>query len=166
MGGALYLLDDEHWQAIIDGCHDICSAASATRSNVESVLLQQELWVAFDQLYLDGIALENTRRIDRYRWHSLLFELAQTIKFVALSPEQLAAIGTDDDIHRHFFGVRELNKAAELYSLEWPTIHDRASVFRHVTRLYYADPKVDFPALSQEEIARLAASRDWETRNK
>ena len=146
MGDAAFLLQPDRYRSICDFCLNLTRAEPPT-STIQRVLLQQELWTAFDHLYLHYAHPESKGNTASEPTVKLLWNLAQAVRHLATTPDELAGLPSADDL---MAALIDVSKGVELYSFEEPAMHDPANYFRRVTRLLYFDPQQDLAGAGEE----------------
>ncbi len=140
LSGSRYLLEEPLHSDLIATCRRIRAEAPERRGTLQQVLLQSELWAAFDQLYLEG---SRPPGLTGPRWTALLRELALTIRHVAPSGAEIRALHADaGELRRRALAAVGGTSAVEFYSLQRPSIHDVAHQFRRVNRFFYTDSRL------------------------
>jgi hypothetical protein len=154
---SLWLLKDPAYPELIARCGEARRQPLEGRTPIERLHFQTDLWAAFDCVLRHGIRPMDRGDLDFSRWQTLLSELSQVIRHVALTDAELDALPSGEDLRGHLFrtlGAGE-GRPVEFFTVETPSIHDYAHEFRRVNRFFYWDPKTDFGALSEKQVLAL-----------
>jgi hypothetical protein len=154
---SLWLLKEPAYPELIALCGEARRQPLEGKTAIERLTLQTDLWAAFDSVLRHGVRPMDRGDLDYSRWQTLLSELAQVMRHVALTDAELDALPSGEALRREVFrklGAGE-GKPVEFFTVETPSIHDFAHEFRRVNRFFYWDPKLDFGALSAKQALAL-----------
>ncbi len=156
LSGSDFLLDDPLYTRVLEASDSILKTTKFGITSIDRVLIQNDLWAAFDIVFQAGLDLrrqESGKTAIRRR--RLLKTLAALIRKIALSTEELRALRPSEELRDFVFlqnGMTE-SKPTEFHSTEWFHFHDGAHRFRRVNRFYYWDPKRPMEKLSAADIS-------------
>jgi hypothetical protein len=158
LGGTAHLLSDPIFERTITACREVRGAPADQRGAVERILFQGELWAAFDNLYLDGIRLDQRRPPDSRRWRRLLYEVAKTMRHVALKSGDIPPPEGIERLRNAILQPVPGARPVEFYTTQRPFVHDVAGQFRRVNRFFYLDSRLE-PGLASRDTLALLGSR-------
>jgi hypothetical protein len=159
MGYATRLLAKPMYSDLIQLCEEVRQQSPDRFQPVERIILQAELWTAFDSLYIKGIEPKELSRLDIYSWQVLLWNFAQTMRHVAMSRDEIATLALGEQLRKRAIENTATTNLVELYWVDRTFIHEEAVDFRRTVHLFYFDPAHDLAQLSHDDIEALLSHR-------
>lgn len=134
LSGARFLLESPHYETLLDLCRQT-RVAQKHASRMSRLFLQNTLWNTFDQLYLEGIDPSNIGTFDTSRWVMALSEISLTMKYLALSDEDIRTLPTIAPMRRELMGLGQDSAPVVCFSLQDPHSHEVASRYTRSIRV-------------------------------
>lgn len=154
--GASHLLQSPTRDRLMASCRKLRASPAKPEDVISRVLLQADLWVAFDQVYAAGAHPVHSKNFNPAVWREVLRELACTIWHLALKPEEVQALPDTTALRRELMGLQDPAKIPfEYYSLEAPQIHDIATGFRRAVHYHYWSSQLNPNKAEADNISAL-----------
>jgi hypothetical protein len=150
--GALPYLTSPTYEELLGALAGIRGQRADRATVIGRIVIQSELWVLFDTLYLNGTSPQHEGKFDRPRWCRLLWEVAQTMLHLGPDPKEIEALASPDEALASLFGQGEYARSAEYWNVEQVFSHDFANGYRRSIHVRLFDPTVDFANLTKKQV--------------